>query len=157
MSGDERFFIGELAQRSDVSRDTIRYYESAGVLPEPDRNASGYRVYGPDDVERLEFVDRGQALGLTLAEIADVLEIVSEGREPCVHVRRTLEERLAETRERVRELRALERRLEDALRRAERTEARDGSSCRCRIIEEAAGDGRDRAPDPVAGPEAAGP
>lgn len=135
MSGEETFFIGELAERADVRRDTIRYYESLGVLPQPPRSGSGYRLYGSEDVERLEFVGRAQTLGLKLDEIAEVLEIVDEGREPCVHVRDSLAARLDETRARMRELRALERRLEVALRRAERNGGRGSEGCRCRIIE----------------------
>ncbi len=67
--------IGELAKRCDVNIDTIRYYERQGLLPEPDRQASGYRRYQLEDVERLRFVLRAKALGFTLDEIKDLLEI----------------------------------------------------------------------------------
>lgn len=135
MTTGERFFIGELAERSGVSRDTIRYYESLGVLPEPPRTPAGYRLYDTDDVERIEFVGRAQVLGLTLDEIGEVLEMIDQGREPCVHVRDRIAERLEETRERIRELRALEERLERALDRADETDDVEGGGCRCRIIE----------------------
>lgn len=131
------FFIGQLAQRVGVSRDAIRYYETLGLLPLPERTAGGYRVYGSEDVERLEFIGRARVLGLTLDEIADILEIVDEGRMPCVHVRRRLARHLDETRERIRELRDLERRLERALAGADEAEAPDDTACRCRIIEDA--------------------
>lgn len=130
---DERFFIGELAERTGLGRDTIRYYESVGVLPEAPRSAAGYRLYGVDDVERLDFVGQAQTLGLTLEEIREVLEIVDEGRAPCVHVRERLSARLEETRRRIRDLRALERRLEASLSRADTVDV--DSACRCRIIE----------------------
>lgn len=132
MSKDS-FFIGELAERTGLGRDAIRYYESVGVLPEAPRTDSGYRVYGPADVERLAFVGQAQTLGLTLEEIREVLEIVDEGREPCVHVRGRLQQRLEETRRRIRDLQGLERRLEAALSRADADGV--GSHCRCRIIE----------------------
>lgn len=134
MSGRDHFFIGELAERTGMSRDAIRYYETMGVLPEARRSESGYRVYGASDVERLAFIAQAQTLGLTLEEIAEVLGMVDEGREPCVHVEERLELRLEETRERIRSMRALERRLKRALARAgEAAWPEDG--CRCRIIE----------------------
>ncbi len=151
MSGRDRFFIGTLAERTGVSRDAIRYYETLDVLPDPERTGSGYRVYGPEDVERLEFIGRAQALGLTLDEIADILEIIDEGRAPCVHVRRRLERHLEETRERLRELRSLERRLEGALAGADESDDPEDTACRCRIIEAAVpgGDGARSGGDPA--------
>lgn len=140
MSEHNRFFIGELAESTGVSRDAIRYYETTGVLPEADRTRSGYRLYAPDDVERIEFIGQAKTLGLTLEEIAEVLSLVDRGREPCVHVRERLRTRLSETREQIESLRTLERRLEAALRRAERNGGREPHGCRCRIIEAAGGE-----------------
>lgn len=137
MGTRETFFIGELAERSGTSRDTIRYYEAEGVLPEPRRTEAGYRIYGDDAVDRLRFVDQAKTLGLSLDQIADVLAIVDEEREPCPHVRRALEERLVETRQRIRELRGMETRLTQVLSRAGEEDRAAGSDCRCRIIERA--------------------
>lgn len=133
MSGEEHFWIGELADRSGFNVDTIRYYERAGLLPEPDRTDGGFRVYGREDVERLEFVRQAQSLGLDLAEIAEILEISDAGIEPCQHVRERLRARLAEVRDRIREVEGLRQRLRTALRRAESASA--SVACRCRIIE----------------------
>lgn len=130
---DEHFYIGELAERTGLGRDTIRYYESVGVLPEASRSDGGYRLYGPEDVERLAFIGQAQTLGLTLEEIREILEIADQGREPCVHVRGRLEIRLEETRRRIRDLRRLERRLEATLSKA-RTAPED-LGCRCHLIE----------------------
>lgn len=135
MGEQDSFFIGELAERAGTSRDTIRYYEAEGVLPEPRRSGSGYRLYGAAAVERLRFVDQAKTLGLALDQIAEVLAIVDEQREPCGHVRDALEARLRETKERIRELRALETRLERALERARSGEVTSEGACRCRIIE----------------------
>src|SRR3546814_4886966 len=66
---------GELAQRAGVSIDTVRYYERQGLLPEPARQASGYRSYVSGDVGRLQFVRRAKALGFTLEEIRDLLAL----------------------------------------------------------------------------------
>lgn len=67
--------IGELAQRAGVSIDTVRYYERQSLLPEPARQASGYRSYVSGDVGRLQFVRRAKALGFTLEEIRDLLAL----------------------------------------------------------------------------------
>lgn len=71
--------IGELAQRTQVAIDTVRYYERQGLLPEPSRRASGYRSYGTDDVVRLRFIRRTKALGFTLQEIRELMALSSHG------------------------------------------------------------------------------
>ena len=63
--------IGELAQSAGVPIDTVRYYERQGLLPEPERQPSGYRRYQSADVLRLRFVRRAKALGFTLDELRD--------------------------------------------------------------------------------------
>lgn len=67
--------IGELAQKAHVNIDTVRYYERQGLLPEPQRLDSGYREYAAVDVSRLRFVRRAKALGFTLVEIRELLEL----------------------------------------------------------------------------------
>ena len=67
--------IGELAQRTGVAIDTVRYYERQGLLPQPERQPSGYRRYRNDDVTRLRFVRRAKALGFTLEEIRELLDL----------------------------------------------------------------------------------
>ncbi len=67
--------IGELAQRSGVGIDTVRFYERQGLLPKAQRLESGYRVYAAGDVKRLRFVRRAKALGFTLPEIRDLLAL----------------------------------------------------------------------------------
>lgn len=139
MVGPNQFYIGELARRAGLSRDTIRYYEALDVLPEAPRSGSGYRIYGAEDVERLKFIGQAQRLGLTLEEIGEILEVVDAGDQPCGQVRARLEARLRETRERIEDLRDLERRLTATLSRPE--VPRPGVGQRCRIIEGAAAPG----------------
>ncbi len=98
--------IGELAAAGGVTTKTIRYYESIGVLEEPDRSPSGYRTYDADALDRLDFVKQGQAAGLSLAEIRSILAIKDEGGQPCEHTTELLARRLAELDERITELRA---------------------------------------------------
>ena len=67
--------IGQLAAQTGYSVRTIRFYEQSGLLPAPSRTPAGYRSYDQDAVTRLRFVRSAQALGLSLAEIAEVLRI----------------------------------------------------------------------------------
>lgn len=77
--------IGELGDACGVTAKTIRYYESIELLDEPGRTPSGYRDYGDDAVERLRFIRDAQATGLTLGEIASVLELKVAGEGSCAH------------------------------------------------------------------------
>ena len=61
--------IGEFAEAAGTTAKTLRFYEEQGLLPPPDRTSSGYRDYPPDAIARVDFVHRGQAAGLTLAQI----------------------------------------------------------------------------------------
>ncbi len=69
MSG--RLKIGELAKRSGTTTKTVRYYELLGLLHEPERTESGYRLYDDKDVERLTFIRKAKSLGFSLTEIGE--------------------------------------------------------------------------------------
>jgi DNA-binding transcriptional MerR regulator len=71
----DRIRIGELADRAEVSRDTIRFYERAGLLPKPRRTATRHRVYDDNAAEQIRFIRRAQALGLMLDDIRQMLEL----------------------------------------------------------------------------------
>ena len=72
--------IGEMAVELQLNPKTIRYYEEVGLLPEPPRSESGYRLYSEKEVERLRLVKRAKLLGLTLAEIKEIVEYAIDGR-----------------------------------------------------------------------------
>ena len=99
--------IGELAATAGVTTKTIRYYESAGVLPAPARQASGYREYDHRAVDRLAFVKAAQAAGLTLAEIVDVVSARESAGAPCAHVAAVLEQHANDLERRIAELTTL--------------------------------------------------
>jgi DNA-binding transcriptional MerR regulator len=104
--------IGELAKLSNTSAKTIRFYEDSGLLPPPARTPSGYRDYGPEVVERIRFIHRGQAAGLTLQKVRQILAIHDRGEAPCGHVRQVLGTRLDQVRAQIAELVALEGHLQ---------------------------------------------
>ncbi|MGO0577693.1 heavy metal-responsive transcriptional regulator [Ornithinimicrobium panacihumi] len=99
--------IGELAELTDTSTKTLRFYEDTGLLPPAPRAANGYRNYGQETVDRLNFVRRGRAAGLTLAQIRQVLHIRDAGDAPCAHVHDLLTERLNEIDRQITDLQAL--------------------------------------------------
>ena len=78
--------IGELARRSSVTVQTVRFYERLKLLPEPQRKDSGYRVYSETDLKRLRFVRQGKSLGFSLDEIRDILRMRERGHCPCGEV-----------------------------------------------------------------------
>lgn len=97
--------IGQLAEATGTTTKTLRFYEESGLLPPAERLASGYRDYAEDAVGRVGFIHRGQAAGLTLAQIRQILDIRDGGQAPCKHVRDLLDVRLAEIEQQIADLR----------------------------------------------------
>ena len=93
--------VSKLADQVGVSPDTVRYYERIGLLPEPDRSATGYRLYGDDAVERLRLIKHAQRFGLRLEEVGELLQIRERGLCPCGHTRTLLERRMSELDEQI--------------------------------------------------------
>lgn len=102
--------ISRFAAAGGVHVETVRYYQRRGLLHEPERAMGSVRRYGPDDVGRLLFIRRAQAMGFSLEEIAGLLEI--NGQRACEQTRRLTEQKLNEVRRRLDELRQLEVDLE---------------------------------------------
>lgn len=127
--------IGELAELAGVSTKTIRYYESIGLLVEPERTHSGYRDYPSDTVLRLRFIRDAQSSGLTLAEIASVLELKQAGERSCAHTTALLERHLTEIDTQIERLTAARASLTELTARARQM---DPAECtdpnRCQII-----------------------
>jgi DNA-binding transcriptional MerR regulator len=99
--------VGQLAARAGVRTDTIRYYERAGLLPEPRRTDGDHRRYGPADLDRLLFIRGAQRLGLRLAEIRDLLAVRDTGACPCGPAEAVLREHVSEIDREMARLRAL--------------------------------------------------
>ena len=93
--------IGELATAAGVTTKTIRFYEDAGVLPDPSRRPSGYRQYDHGAVDRLAFIKAAQAAGLTLAQIRGIISVRDSNGPPCHHVAALLEQHAVELEQRI--------------------------------------------------------
>lgn len=128
--------IGDLAAQAGVTPDTLRYYERLGLLPPPRRTRTGYRLYDGAIAERIGFIHKAQALGLTLEKVRDVLKVAESESPPCEHVRALLSRRLKEVQTRIAELESLQRSLARALARSRSLPL--ARSCVCGIIESTA-------------------
>ena len=129
--------VSKLAEEAGTSSDTVRYYERIGLLPETERSASGYRLYGDEAVERLRFIKRAQRFGLRLEAIAELLDVRGRGLCPCGHTRKLLEDRVAELDE---EMASLARLRDDIARMVEELPARAGEwQCATDLIQIGAG------------------
>lgn len=112
MNGEERQLTrGELAKNGGVNIETIRYYERRGLLPKPPRSRSGYRLYSPADVWRIQFIKRVQELGFSLDEVKEFLALQVEPDTGRAHARQRAE-LIAAIDEKIKALRALKRSLQ---------------------------------------------
>jgi MerR family mercuric resistance operon transcriptional regulator len=99
--------IGEVAERSGVNLQTIRYYEREELLPEPPRLASGYRVYPADMVRRVRFIKRAQEIGFTLSEIRELLLLRVDHHRTRADVRGIAEAKIVDIEDKIRTLEAM--------------------------------------------------
>jgi DNA-binding transcriptional MerR regulator len=99
--------VGQLAARVGVRADTIRYYERAGLLPEPSRTDGDHRRYGAADLDRMLFIRGAQRLGLRLAEIRELLLVRETGHCPCGPAEMLLREHIGEVDREIARLTAL--------------------------------------------------
>jgi MerR family transcriptional regulator, Zn(II)-responsive regulator of zntA len=125
-----------LAKRTNVPLFTVRYYTRIGLL-KPSRDLrNGYKVYKESDKERLKFISAAKDLGFTLAEIEEILDHAAHDESPCPMVRDIVEKRVKENKEKIRELKRLQGRLEGAVEQWKTMENSEpnGHSI-CRLIE----------------------
>ncbi len=101
------YAIGEVARRTGLSHDTLRYYERIGLLPRVGRDPGGRRVYDERDLSDLRFIRRAQAMGFTLEEIGMLLQMRADPRRARDEVRRLTAAKLAEIEQRLEEIRTL--------------------------------------------------
>jgi DNA-binding transcriptional MerR regulator len=84
---NQRLRIGELAERSGVSADTIRYYERIGLMPKVARTPTGYREYGESAIDRVRLVQNALRFGFSLKQVVEFLGVRQAGGAPCKNVR----------------------------------------------------------------------
>lgn len=103
--------IGKIARQAKVNVETIRFYERRGLLNEPPRTPSGYRLYSTDTVARIQFIKRAQELGFSLDEIRELLALRVDSSTTCAEVRRRTEVKLRQIEEKIRTLQQIQQAL----------------------------------------------
>jgi len=134
---NEVFHIGEVADRSGVSVDTVRFYERRRLLPAAPRKASGYRVFTTAAIERVRFIKLVQELGFTLDEIGVLLSV--NGDNKCVNVHGLLVKKLADLDARMASMQYLQKLLTDYLAVCEAELKKHPNSSDCPVLVEIAG------------------
>ena len=110
-----RYPIGDLARQTGTKVQTIRYYESIRLLPEPARTAGNQRVYGQDQLDRLGFIKHARDFGFPLDAIRELLEMTDKPAASCVEADEIVRRHLGEVRRRIGRLQALEGELDRML------------------------------------------
>ena len=108
---EKPLLVGRLAKLSGVRPDTIRFYERIGLLPKPQRLASGYRIYDDAALKQVRFIRKAQSLGFSLDEIQRIMNLRGHGKETCRSVVAMAEATLSDTQAKLKEL----QRFRDAL------------------------------------------
>lgn len=127
--------VGTAAELAGVSRKAIRLWEARGLLPQTERTAAGYRLFDEADLEVLRFIRRAKALGLSLEEINEILDLQRGGGHPCTRVTQLLDEHLHQIEQTMAELRQLRHALLSARRAADQARDAGNASVVCQIIE----------------------
>lgn len=126
--------IGQAAGRAGLEPSAIRFYESAGVLPDPSRSDSGYRDYADADVELMRFVRRLRTLGLPLDDITEIVRLRVAGEAPCQPVRQAIAAEADAVDQRIDELEQLRGELRSMQARMEGVEDEWPNACVCHVI-----------------------
>jgi DNA-binding transcriptional MerR regulator len=130
--------IGEVAKRSSLTVDTIRFYEKRKLLPTADRSAGRFRLYGEGTIERLHFIQQMQGLGFSLREVGELIQLRERKADTCESVKGLLRAKLIDVRAKLRELQRLESELLVDLRKCDRELKRrmQQAPSACPVLEE---------------------
>ncbi len=104
--------IGELAKRSHLPVDTLRFYEKEGLIAEPPRNPAGYRDYPATTLQYLDFIRSAKAVGFSLQECRNLLAIfVRRDAHTCAEVKRLSEDKLQQLEDKMQALQRMHQTL----------------------------------------------
>lgn len=133
--------IGEVAKRTSLTVDAIRFYEKHKLLPKAVRSTGRFRLYGAGSIERLRFIQQMHGLGFSLREVGELIQLRQRKVEACESVRKLLGVKLIDVRAKLQELRHLESELETDLRKCNRelNHRRRHVAHACPVLEEVAG------------------
>src|SRR5262245_18442066 len=125
MKAHPRLTIGALSENTGTNIETIRYYERVGILPKPPRSNGGHRLYAGEHKQRLVFIRRARELGFSLDNVRLLIGLTGGRRMTCAKVKSITEQHIADIRQRVKDLKRMERVLSEMVARARGDEAPD--------------------------------
>ena len=123
--------IGEVAKRSGIGLETVRFYERKGLIEEPPRTDSGYRQYPEDVVARLRFIRRAKELGFSLKEISELFSLRVDPDTTCADVKRRADLKILDIEQRLSTLQEMKR----ALNKLAASCTGSGPTSQCPILE----------------------
>ena len=130
MAPETTLRIGELAARSGLTPDALRYYERLGLMPRAKRTVGGFRVYPIDATERIQFIKQAQANGLTLVEIRELLGFRDRGgRDRCRQIQKLLDRKIDDLDATLVHLHAFKQVLQEYRRECEQAQRRMTEEC----------------------------
>ena len=103
--------IGQVARAAEVGVETVRFYERQGLLAEPPRRASGYRMFPPEAVRRLRFIRRAKSLGFSLKDIKGLMDLRLDPEATCADIKRRASEKIAEMEQKITSLEKMKQAL----------------------------------------------
>ncbi len=109
------FSIGQVARKTGVGAETIRFYEKEGLLEASARTKSGYRQYNQQSIERIHFIRQAKYLGFTLKEIRELLYLLAESRDMCQDMQQSALLKITEMDQKIAALQALRIKLLNAV------------------------------------------
>ncbi|HWT02878.1 MAG TPA: MerR family transcriptional regulator [Pyrinomonadaceae bacterium] len=135
MAGSE-LHIGEVAVKTGVSVDTVRYYERRSLLPRAARTGGRFRVFGPEAVGRILFIKQAQGLGFSLDEIRHLLNGGGDGAGGCRSMRDLLRAKIKELDGRMKAMKEFRVTLADHLAACDRELRRRRGEAECPVMVE---------------------
>ncbi len=109
------FTVSQLAKRCDVTAETVRYYTKRGLLKPGKNPNNNYQMFALDDIQKLRFIRKAKLLGYTLSEIENILNHSMQKNSPCPIVREFIQRHIKDNRQKIKDLIALQTRMENAL------------------------------------------
>ncbi len=109
------FTVSQLAKRCGVTAETVRYYTKKGLLKPSKNPNNNYQIFALGDIQKLRFIRKAKLLGYTLSEIENILNHSMQKNSPCPIVREFIQRRIKDNRQKIKDLIALQTRMENAL------------------------------------------
>lgn len=129
-----RLRIGEVAKQTGLAVGALRYYESLGLLTS-ERGKNSYRYYSPTAIHQVQFIKKAQAIGFSLEEIGEVMNLHDQGDTPCELVRSLLQEKISQLETQIKQMTAFKAELEEYRDRWTSNQPQPTSGDICPLIE----------------------